>query len=86
MSKCKMDLNRRTYKSIKKMDHAEMSGYLNLVYDKGYEAGKKSAEGLSETEVMETILQIKGIGEKKANAIVAALTAAQKEKEGLTDG
>ena len=68
------------------MDHGQMSSFCKDIYIKGYEAGKKEAEGLSESEVLQVILQVKGIGEKKANDIVAALTQAQKERNVLTNG
>ena len=80
------ELNRKLYKDVKKMDHGQMSDFCSNLYMRGYEAGKKEAEGLSESEVMQTILQVKGIGEKKANDIVQALTKAQEERKSLTNG
>lgn len=82
----KQVLNRKEYKDIKKMDHSQMSNFMEKIYMRGYEAGKKSASGLSEEETKEAILQIKGIGEKKANDIVQVLTQAQVERKMLTDG
>lgn len=73
-------LNRKTYKDIKKMDHGQMSRFCENLYTNGYEDGKKDSEGLSEEEVKQVILQVKGIGEKKAADIIEALTNAQKEK------
>lgn len=80
------ELNRKAYKDVKKMDHGQMSDFCNGIFVKGYEAGKKAAEGLSEEEVREAILRVKGIGEKKAEDIVQALTAAQGERSVLTNG
>ena len=40
----------------------------------------KDAEGLTESEVRDVILGVKGIGPKKAVDIVKALTEAQKER------
>lgn len=86
MAKNKVEMiNRKEYDRIKKMDHSQMSGFVAGVYKKGYTAGKKDAEGLSESEVMQAILQVKGIGEKKANDIVKALTKAQEERKSLTN-
>lgn len=62
-------LNRKTYKDVKRMDHQQ-----------GHADGMKDAEGLTEDEVREVILGVKGIGPKKAENIVSALTAAQKER------
>ena len=80
------ELNRKAYKDVKKMDHGQMSAFCKGLYMRGYEAGMNEAEGLSESEVMQAILQVKGIGEKKANDIVKALTQAQAERKILTDG
>jgi len=77
----KQVLNRKEYKDIKKMDHNQMSDFMERIYMRGFEAGKKSASGLSEEETKEAILQIKGIGEKKATDIVEALRAAHEAKE-----
>lgn len=73
-------LNRKTYKDIKKMDHNQMSGFCQSLYLKGHEAGQKESAGLSETEVKEALLQVKGIGEKKLADILEALKHAQEEK------
>lgn len=80
------EMNRKTYKEVKKMDHGQMESFCRNVYLRGYEAGKKDAEGLSESEVLQVVLQVKGIGEKKAKDIVEALTKAQKERNVLTNG
>lgn len=58
----KQVLNRKEYKDIKKMDHNQMSDFMERIYMRGFEAGKKSASGLSEDETREAILQIKGSG------------------------
>ena len=80
------ELNRKEYKEVKKMDHGQMSDFCGRIYQRGYEAGKKEAVGLSEAEVRQALLGVKGIGDKKAEDIVQALTAAQEERKALTDG
>lgn len=83
MAKNKVEMiNRKEYDRIKKMDHSQMSNFVAGVYQKGYTAGKKSAEGLNESEIREAILAVKGIGEKKAEDIMQAIIAADKEKGG----
>ena len=82
----KYEVNRKMYKDIKKMDHGQMNAFCQSLYTRGYEAGKKDSEGLSEHEVLRAILGVKGIGEKKAGDIVSALTKAHEEKVMLTDG
>ncbi len=80
------ELNRKEYKEVKKMDHGQMSDFCSRIYQRGYGAGKKESAGLSEAELQEVVLGVKGIGEKKAEDIVQALIAAQKERKALTDG
>lgn len=73
-------LNRKTYKDVKRMDHQQMDAFCKNLYKAGHADGMKDAEGLTENEVREVILGVKGIGPKKAEDIVNALTAAQKER------
>ena len=80
------ELNRKIYKDVKKMDHGQMSDFCRDIYKRGYEAGKKETEGLSEEEIRKAVLGVKGIGEKKAEDIVQALEAVQIERGVLTDG
>ena len=68
------ELNRKEYKEVKKMDHGQMSYFCRNIYQRGYEAGKKVSAGLSEAEIRKAVLGVKGIGEKKAEDIVQALT------------
>ncbi len=63
-----------------------MGNFCNRIYQRGYETGKKASAGLSEAELREIILGVKGIGEKKAEDIVQALKSAQEERQALTDG
>lgn len=71
-------LKRKDYERIKKMDHMEMNNFIAKIFQKGYEKGKKSSNGLSEEETMATLLKVKGIGEKKATDIIVAMREAQK--------
>ena len=63
-------LNRKTYKDVKKMDHQQMDMFCQNLYKAGYADGMKDAEGLTEEQVREIILGVKGIGQKKADDIV----------------
>lgn len=67
-------LNRKKYQQIRKMDHGQMSLFVENVYKEGFKDGKEAAEGLTIDEVREVLLSVKGIGEKKAADIVAVLT------------
>ncbi len=75
-------MTRRTYKAIKRMDHGQMNEFCERMYSKGYEEGKKDAEGLTVDEMRSVILGIKGIGEKRAADIAAALSHAMEDKGG----
>lgn len=79
------ELNRKTYKNVRKMDHGQMSAFCESLYKKGYKAGKQEVLTLSDEEITQAILQVKGIGEKKANDILQALSLA-KERKALTNG
>lgn len=73
-------LNRKTYKDVKRMDHQQMDTFCKNLYKAGHADGMKDAEGLTEDEVRAVILGMKGIGPKKAEDVVNALTAAKKER------
>ncbi len=73
------ELNRKMYDKVRKMDHGQMKSFCEALYTRGFEAGKREAERLSGEEVKQALLQVKGIGEKKACDIAAALT---RTKEG----
>ncbi len=81
----KYELNRKTYKDVKKMDHGQMSAFCEDLYKRGYEAGKQEVLALSDEEITQAILRVKGIGEKKADDILQALSLA-KERKALTNG
>jgi hypothetical protein len=74
-------LNRKQYDRIRKMDHCQMTLYVESIYKSGYADGKKDAEGLTANEIREVLLQVKGIGEKRVDIIVSALEAAMNNKE-----
>lgn len=66
-------LTRKQYKSIKKMDHNDMETWVESIYQSGYNDERKSVPGIDLEEVKKVILNIKGIGEKKAAAIIESL-------------
>ena len=81
-------INRNRYNDIKRMDHGSMEEYVNEVYEKGVEAGKKAAAGSFDTALtMEAISQIKGIGPVKVQQIkLALITAGAKDTEKAAGG
>lgn len=68
-------INRKQYDKVRKMDHCQMTLWVESIYKSGYEQGKKDAEGLTIDEVKSAILGVKGIGEKKAVAIIETIEA-----------
>ncbi len=80
------ELNRKTYKDVKKMDHGQMSAFCEGLYKRGYAAGKQELPQLSDEEIKQAILQVKGVGEKKANDILQALSQAKERRQSLVDG
>lgn len=80
------ELNRKTYEKVKKMDHGQMKSFCEEVYARGFEAGKREAEGLSDEEIKKALLRVRCIGEKKAGDILVALARAKSERKALTNG
>ena len=69
-------INRKEYQAIKKKDHNQMNLYLQDIYKNGYTDGVKSVPGIDIAEIKKTLLSVKGLGEKRVEAI---LTAFEKE-------
>lgn len=69
-------LTRNQYKKIKKFDHGQMQEWVLSLIQGTYEKGRESAEGIGESEMKEVLLSVKGIGEKKAEAIMQAMKEA----------
>ncbi len=79
-----VEINRKEYDRIRKMDRNSMdlhiSGYYERGYTAGYEAGRKqAAPSFNLPTALEEIRKIKGIGEAKLRAIHIALVAAGAE-------
>lgn len=67
-------LNREQYKSVKRMDHKQMETFIVNMYNEGYEAGKKAAElRIRASDIAEAIMEVKGVGSKKAAEIMNAV-------------
>jgi len=76
-------LTRAKYKEIKILDHNKMTQFLANLYREGIAEGMKRAEGLNMDELKEAVLSVKGIGEKKAADIVAAVESKMNEKKAI---
>lgn len=66
-------INRKEYQNIRKMDHNQMNLYLQEIYKNGYTDGVKSVPGIDIAEIKKTLLSVKGLGEKRVEAILEAL-------------
>lgn len=66
-------INRKEYQNIRKMDHSQMNLYLQEIYKSGYAEGVKSVPGIDISKISDTLLTVKGLGEKRVEAILAAL-------------
>lgn len=68
-------LNRKQYDRIRKMDHCQMTLWAESVYKSGFNDGKDDASkgALTIDQVRETLLGIKGFGEKRASAVCEEL-------------
>nr|DAJ37694.1 MAG TPA: hypothetical protein [Caudoviricetes sp.] len=75
MAKKNFELNRKEYLNIKRMDHHQMSLWAESMYKSGFEDGEKAAEqaALTSEELYKVLSDVKGLGEKRINAIYEAL-------------
>ena len=69
----KFELNRKEYLKVKKMDHHQMSLWAESMYKSGFEDGQASVPTLDIGLIKKALLNVKGIGEKKASDIVVAI-------------
>ena len=73
MAKKMFELNRKEYFKIKKMDHYQMNNFIQSMYKSGFEDGQASVPKLDISLVKKLLLNVKGIGEKKAADIIIAI-------------
>lgn len=76
-----VEINRKEYDRIRKMDHNSMQEHIAGYYDRGYAAGieagrQQAAASFNLSIALEEIRKIKGIGEVKVKAIHVALVTA----------
>lgn len=67
------ELNRKEYLKIKKMDHYQMKNFMQSMYKSGFEDGQASVPSLEIGLIKKALLNIKGIGDKKAADILVAI-------------
>lgn len=70
----KVGITRDQYKSFKRMDHKQMENFIINLYNEGYEDGKEAAgKRVKPSDIAVAIMEVPGIGTKKAAAIMAAV-------------
>lgn len=74
-------INRKEYQNIRKMDHNQMNLYLQEIYKNGYTDGVKSVPGIDIAEIKKALLSVKGLGEKRVDAILEALEKEMKSEK-----
>ena len=72
------NLTRKVYKDIKKKDHQQMNDYLTTLYKLGFDDGLASAS-IDYDVLKKVLLEIKGIGLIKAEAVINRLKELDKE-------
>ena len=80
-------VNRKTYKEIKAKDHQQMEAFMQELYKRaytdGFKAGLAASAGLTADELPQILQTIKGIGERRTEAIMRAVEARMEEKGGV---
>ena len=74
----KLELTRKVYKDIKKKDHQQMNDYMTELYKLGFDDGLASAT-IDYDVLKKVLLEVKGIGVVKAEAIINKLKEIDKE-------
>ena len=69
----KFHFSRDTYKKVKKMDRDEMEDFLLKLYEEGQQSILKTRNEIDFEDVRVTLMEIKGIGQKRADQIMIAL-------------
>ena len=74
----KLELTRKVYKDIKKKDNQQMNDYLKNLYKLGFDDGLASAT-IDYDVLKKVLLEVKGIGVVKADAVINRLKELDKE-------
>ena len=74
----KFELTRKVYKDIKKKDHQQMNDYMTALYKQGFDDGLASAT-IDYDVLKKVLLEVKGIGVVKAEAVINRLKELDKE-------
>ena len=72
------NLSRKVYKDIKKKDHQQMNDYMTALYKQGFDDGLASAT-IDYDVLKKVLLEVKGIGLVKADAVINKLKELEQE-------
>ena len=73
-------LNRKQYQKIRRMDHCQMTLWAESVYKSGFKDGQEATPGLTSQEIRDALQPVKGIGAKRMDSIIEALSLALEER------
>lgn len=73
-------LRREEYKKVKKMDRQQFEAFCRALFEEGQKSVEQSQSGIDISEVRAVLLEVKGIGEKRADQIIEKLTERLDEK------
>ena len=70
----KIELNRKRYRELKKLDHSQMQAFITNMYLEGYKEGLKSSSSVRPEDIYTILIKTKGIGETKAQNAMEKIT------------
>ncbi len=70
----KVELNRKRYRELKKLDHNQMQNFISNIYLEGYREGLKGSSSVRPEDIYTVLIATKGIGEGKAQAAMEKIT------------
>lgn len=73
-------LNRKQHQNIRRMDHCQMTLWAESVYKSGFKDGQEATPGLTSQEIRDALQPVKGIGAKRMDSIIEALSLALEER------
>lgn len=66
-------MRREDYKAVKKMDRQQFESFCRALYEEGRQSVVDSRKSIDFDDVRAVLLEIKGIGQKRADQIMEAL-------------
>ena len=76
-------LDKRNFQRIKSMNYVQMVNFIRNIYESGFRDGQADSGGLNETDVRKVLMNIPGIGPKRSEWIMNALSLKLDEEQQL---